>query len=76
MRLEVYPNPTDGMVSIKYIGVGNAQIIVTDASGKLVMSKMTSQNPETISLDALSNGVYYISLEHNGKKASVKVIKQ
>jgi PKD repeat protein len=75
MKVTIFPNPTTGMLEVAYDGTAGAVITVTDASGKLVHRTITTENPQKINLEHLSNGVYTIVLENNGKRASVQIVK-
>jgi PKD repeat protein len=77
--VNVFPNPTDGMVTISFINFGNekTRIEVVDMNGKVV--QLTNiENKPTCSLDisSLSSGIYYIRTICKDKVYINKVIKR
>jgi len=61
----LYPNPTDKVIQIKSPVTNINQIIITDISGKIMLSKnlpMGAGEPIQVSLDFLNNGMYIIAL--------------
>lgn len=76
----VYPNPSSGIVNLKWGDVrnGEADISVTDISGKLVyQNKHLTINASTqFNIDA-TNGVYFVKISlANGMSVTKKLIKQ
>ncbi|MCX7743161.1 MAG: T9SS type A sorting domain-containing protein [Flavobacteriales bacterium] len=68
-ELTLYPNPTTDFIQLN--NTQPMQIQILDISGKVVMQSLIQPNAR-ISVEALSNGMYFISTE-NG--ASLKFIK-
>lgn len=67
--LQVYPNPTSGLVNLEYnLEQGTAmKVVVTDLLGKVVMEQTlnvaTGLQRETINLGTLGNGMYLLKLD-------------
>ena len=67
--LNVYPNPTSGLVNLEYnLEQGTAmKLMVTDVLGKVVMEQTlnvaTGLQRETINLGTLGNGMYLLKLD-------------
>ena len=75
--LEVYPNPTHGMVTVQLTTQQqNAMIKVHDARGKLVKQLVASQSREKLDLSGLPAGVYMLRVVANGKVATRKIVRQ
>ena len=75
--LVVSPNPTDGNFSID-LGANyeNAQITITDLSGKLIESKnFTNSQVLNLYLDEAS-GIYLVSIQAGNKKAIIQLVKE
>ncbi|MGB0423176.1 MAG: T9SS type A sorting domain-containing protein [Flavobacteriales bacterium] len=71
--IKLYPNPSDGLVTIS-IGVrGQSDIRVMDLTGKLVFQQTTSNMIEQLDLKALSSGMYVLEVVQNGTSASQKL---
>lgn len=72
-KLEVYPNPTTGLVKIQT--EASEQISIYDASGKLVFSAIANTNSVEIDLSDFENGMYFITAVSADEVRSTKVIK-
>lgn len=73
----IYPNPTNGHITISFVKNGNFKIIrITDMSGKLIINKTTSGNSETIDFSDFTYGVYIIRIQTSEKIQFSKLIKQ
>ncbi|MDA3880380.1 MAG: T9SS type A sorting domain-containing protein [Prolixibacteraceae bacterium] len=78
--LNLYPNPTTGIVSINLEAIeGKVNVIVRNLLGKVVAkyNNVSASNPE-IDLSALGKGIYFVDLiSCNGEKVvNQKIIKQ
>lgn len=73
--VSVYPNPSEGIVTVSNdLNVENT-ITVTDLNGRVVVSKVASTST-TIDLSTVGTGVYLVNVENsNGKKVERVVIK-
>lgn len=73
--VSVYPNPSEGLVTISNdLNVENT-ITVTDLTGKVVATKVAATST-TIDLSNVRTGVYLVKVENtNGKKVERVVIK-
>jgi len=73
-NLQLYPNPSKGVVFVKYTGKIK-QISLYDVTGKKVMSPQMDN--DQINISKLSSGTYFFEIENeNGEKVLEKVIKQ
>ncbi len=71
--VSLYPNPTNGNVSIK--GVNDLQRVeVMNVNGQRVMS--FNSNLETINVSSLNSGVYFVKLETAVATKTIKLIKK
>lgn len=71
-ELELYPNPTSGLIYLKGINTGKA--IISDAFGKILQEKWITAAPLDIS--ELPVGVYFLQLWSGGKLLVKKIIRQ
>ncbi|MBN4061924.1 MAG: hypothetical protein COA57_05530 [Flavobacteriales bacterium] len=72
-KMEIYPNPTNGDVNIRFNNfIDEANIILTDVLGKTVLQK-TYAGINTIALDLnkYNNGIYYLTVRA-GKDTTVQ----
>ena len=76
----IYPNPASEIVTIKLTSVfsGKTKIQITDINGKLVLVKTVSLNNQIseipIHVNNLSNGIYLINIQAEGKQYSKKLL--
>lgn len=69
----VYPNPTSDIINIILNETGECQMKLIDQFGKIVQSKILSENKESISLSELQNGTYILRIEN--KKGNLMINK-
>jgi hypothetical protein len=71
---EVYPNPANDIVNIKFNDATNAVVSVMSLSGKEVMSSTVNGTQASFSTEGLSNGVYMIKVSNGTNVQMTKVI--
>ena len=75
-----YPNPFDGSTRIEFFlpYAGSARFVVTDVMGRQVMSRTaqygSGRHTISFSRDDLPAGIYYYSVEYQGKRLMKKMI--
>ena len=72
--IQIFPNPTEGFVSIQTTKPSFANIF--DRSGRLILSKTLNLTIQQIDLSQLSNGVYTIEVIGDNETQFSKVIKK
>jgi len=73
----VYPNPTNGIVTIDIEGNPlNASINILSLDGKLIQSTSVNQEKVKLDLSGLSKGIYIIELSGNDYKIPTRIILQ
>jgi len=70
--LTIYPNPTNGMITIQFEGK-EADIAIVDLAGKTV-NRVTIQSNETIDMSDLNAGTYFVNVDVNGSISTERVI--
>ncbi len=78
-KLEVFPNPTNGALSISHSKASNgAAIRIFTMEGKLVKSINTQRDAvqTAINIAELVSGNYQIVFENNGERSVTKIVKQ
>ena len=83
-KMELFPNPTQDLLTLKYnlTKPANLEVEVTDLSGRVCLIRKPEkvypgENTSSFDFSSLSNGVYFITLKHeNGTTQSAKFIKQ
>ena len=76
-NLNIYPNPTTGLINIDFgRNVSNGLIQLFDSKGSLVLSSIADGASHQLNLTTFSNGVYYIRLNDQHQVQQFKVIKE
>jgi hypothetical protein len=71
-KIEIYPNPTNGMVSINLNNQSKPTIVkLIDILGKEVAEYILTEQSNTLQLN-LDNGVYYLLVEKTSQKIVVR----
>jgi uncharacterized repeat protein (TIGR01451 family) len=83
INLEVYPNPTKNIATIKTVLAKNSLISYSlyDIQGRVILRKnavikSAGLYTEDINLEALKTGIYVLSLKIEGQETSLKLIKE
>ncbi|WP_162555728.1 T9SS type A sorting domain-containing protein [Reichenbachiella versicolor] len=75
LGIKVYPNPSDGVLSISEV-TNDSQIKIYSTSGKIVFTEMISSSKTDLDIRALQEGLYLIEI-NNGKDIQLtRLIKQ
>jgi M6 family metalloprotease-like protein len=74
--VRIYPNPSKGIINIKMDTEINAEVSVTDISGKTVAHCVSSFNCNQMEIDLSDNpdGIYFVHLKTNREIITEKVI--
>ena len=73
--IKVYPNPSNGLVTIQLDGsVTAVSIIVTDINGKVLISNTTEGSSTQLSLGDYPAGIYLLSVNAGGKIYKEKLV--
>ncbi len=70
--LTIYPNPTNGMITIQFEG-NTGTISIVDLTGK-TLNKTAIQSNETIDISNLNAGTYFVNVDVNGLISTERVI--
>ena len=74
----IYPNPSNGLVSVALSSDTDVKVRLNDISGRLIFDETFENNELTfkkdIRFDSLSKGIYLINVESGGKMASKKLV--
>lgn len=77
-NLNVYPNPSNGLITIGGNSGATLHYSILDVAGKVILKGQTSENNYQINTTSLSNGLYILNLKHeNGSLLkTVKLVKE
>ena len=71
---KIIPNPNNGQFSIDLDNNGTAEVVITDAMGRVVLSKQIADD-EIITLDEAPAGIYTVRVYNSGNVSSLKFIR-
>lgn len=73
----VYPNPTDGLLNLRFNYSGKFDLRLTDLSGRTILEE-THMNTGTMVMDlrGIPSGIYFLQIRTKGLPETVKVIKR
>ena len=74
-EVKLYPNPAGEKVQIEWSGAEPLQVILRDASGRMVLSQ-TMEATSSLNLSNLESGIYLTELRTAGKVKHLKLIHQ
>ena len=68
--IKVYPNPTSDIINIESSDIINANILLIDNIGKVVLEESINSNNKSIYIKGLSEGRYNLIIENGNYKAT------
>jgi hypothetical protein len=74
--VNIYPNPTSGIFTIKSSIKENSNYEVTDAIGKIIFSGTIKNFEQKLDLGNVENGIYTIKIISDGQSQFIKLVKQ
>lgn len=76
LAVNVYPNPTAGLITIQTEDFNSStKIVITDLLGKTLLSKQMNSQTEVINMSQYESGIYFIKVYDNLKQKTIKIIK-
>lgn len=75
--IDAYPNPAGNTVTILTVGrSNNANISITDMTGKLVKTVAITEDRMVVGLDGLAPGLYFVRYNDEARSEVIKLTKQ
>jgi hypothetical protein len=74
--LRIYPNPTSGEFTVEHNSSLSKTIDVTDLSGRLIYTTVSSQQVIKLNIKDLANGIYYVKIKTTDSADIIKIVKQ
>lgn len=76
-KLEVFPNPSEGTIAIysTELEENAGTAMITDLSGRLMMTINSVQNRQTLDISNLPTGTYLLSVETDGAVSNKLIMK-
>ena len=73
--LSFYPNPSEGMLGIRGV-TGNLRLTIHDLSGRTVAGYTLGPGDTAIDVSVLPQGIYEVTLQMGGKRATRRLIRK
>ena len=73
LSLTLYPNPTQNHISFQTVETGI--LLVLDLSGRTVLSSIASKGKNTVDVESLPGGIYFLRLESDQAVSSARFMK-
>ena len=74
---KVYPNPTDGVLTIEFAAPGTYIVSITDITGRVLLQETLTGQMERMDISSLPSGSYLLVVVDDNKQQTVmKVVKQ
>ncbi len=71
-EFEIYPNPALDICTIRFSEKGEKEIVITDVSGRIVLSHKAMMLIENMDLSLLSSGIYFARVDNLCKKLLIE----
>lgn len=73
-EVNVYPNPTTDRLSVRWVGVTNGQLELTDLTGRVLRQQPRTGDVTELSLRELGTGLYLLNLQADGQASIVRKV--
>lgn len=73
--VSVYPNPTDGKLTLSNIA-GSSAFKIVSVSGQVVLDGIVSNTANTIDLSSFENGIYVLQLSQDQGVQTIRIVKK
>ena len=74
-ELKTYPNPASTLLNIEISDI-EFSVQLTDINGRLLVNKDSNNGKAQLYLDALSDGIYILSIQNGSNRLARKIIIQ
>lgn len=74
--INIYPNPTNGVINIEFVENNIGRIVISDIAGKKIVEMSVISQRETIDLSSLEKGVYMITVETENNISTTRILKE
>ncbi len=72
--LSVFPNPTQGRVTVTLENADESTINLTDMHGKMMLSNHVFNSETTLNLEKYETGVYFLQVTNNNRTHTLKIM--
>lgn len=73
-NVHVFPNPAKDMLNIEVSSSDNYSVVLTNLIGKVILTDKSSKDKMNMNLSNVTPGVYFLTIDSKGQKATKKII--
>jgi hypothetical protein len=73
--LSIYPNPSNDIINIDRSSNEKAELMVVDATGRIMYSTQLESNHTTLSIDNWKNGIYILKITDQHSSVTRSIVK-
>lgn len=73
--LSVYPNPTTGIFSLELSNGAVKNIVITDLTGRVILTETSASDKFNINISNFANGVYFMKVQSNSSVEVIRIVK-
>ena len=74
--INVYPNPSNGIITTEFNFEGEKEIVITNSVGQLIKVIKTNNNSEVINLEQNAKGMYFVKVSTKVNSVNYRIIVQ
>jgi hypothetical protein len=74
--LNVYPNPTSGILTVEMANNSGLSIEVTDVTGRVIKTATSNSDRTNLDMGSMANGIYYVKIKSSASTEVIKMVKQ
>ena len=71
----VYPNPTDGTITLQFESEGVYHLTLTDMTGRILLHKTVSDKITQLDISNFPSGVFLLTIDDGKQQSAVRVVK-
>jgi aminopeptidase N len=76
-KIVLYPNPATTVINVQFNGMdGEKNLQLLDAKGNRILNANTNNRQYSLDVSALTPGIYYLLVHHEGQVSLQKIIKE
>jgi hypothetical protein len=76
LAANMYPNPASTMITIETEDENSASIEIIDVLGKTILKKRMAAKTETLSVEQLHSGIYFVTVKSKKGQKTFKLVKE
>lgn len=76
LDFNIFPNPTNGLISIKSKPLNNARVSIYDLNGRVLLTNNISGTASEINISEFSSGIYLLKVSLENNEFVKRIVKQ